>query len=53
MMGFAFPTASLDTILFFSFFLASFTSYHTALAAPSGVIFHSMFNTAAASLSTT
>jgi hypothetical protein len=53
MMGFAFPTASLGTIPFPSLFLTSFTSHHTAFTTPSGVIFHSMFNAAAASLSTT
>jgi len=53
MMRFVFLTASFGTIPFFSLYLASFTSHHTALATPSGVIFHNMFNTAAIPLSTT
>ena len=53
MMGFAFLTASFGTIPFFSLFLASFTSHQTPFTHPVGVALHNMFNTAAASLSTT
>jgi len=50
--GFLFLAASFGMIPFFSLFFASFTSHQTPFTHPVGVALHSMFNTAAASLST-
>jgi hypothetical protein len=52
--GFLLLTASLGTspLPFSSLLFTSFTHHQTPFTHPVGVVFHSMFNTAAASLST-